>query len=608
MLIRKFTSAAVLFFLCLFAFSAALSAENVTLCYHSFEYSLKNIYATLPDVFEWETDYIKSRKIPIISLDEFEDEYNAVTLTGNSVLITLDDGWKSFDNIRPIVDAKCIPVTLFIYPSVIGRRENYATEQDLQDYVKDPLVTIGVHSYTHIPLAHLDRAAMKREVVKPIERIRKLSGDKELSLESFAYPYGMYDAAVKNEVKKNYEFAFGVNDDSNNPKSDRYNLNRFVQYKNTTFGEFKEVINHIYGRNRVRDHKVHALGIGLGLNKYFKYAKVKLYEYRPYDAKKCLLVMPASNMGPGWVYKLADKMKGRKIKTYMAVGRNNNLPFYRPDKEMNIITSWGLSEYLGDTKNLLDYMTGKEKNIVILVWGDGFDLLCAALAANPQYDGKILGIVAVNPSLRGWDGNIETYKAAYTQLDAELAAGQYSTENMSVFLSIKTLSDMMILKPDAISPFGLELGYRNVTNKKLFLKVLDNLNHPDMSINMDSKEFSMDSFKEAFMRPMPLFSMLEPIKLIRDINFLKYTGFKDETLGLKGPEGMNVPVVMFYNEDYAANAKAAQETFKNVSFTVMPAVDSQSTIEILLSDKFSGEAENAVLGFMKPGNPVKNAN
>ena len=43
-------------FLAVFAQSAALCAENVTLCYHSFDYSLKNIYATLPDVFEWELD------------------------------------------------------------------------------------------------------------------------------------------------------------------------------------------------------------------------------------------------------------------------------------------------------------------------------------------------------------------------------------------------------------------------------------------------------------------------------------------------------------------------------------------------------------------------
>jgi hypothetical protein len=250
-------------------------------------------------------------------------------------------------------------------------------------------------------------------------------------------------------------------------------------------------------------------------------------------------------------------------------------------------------------------MVGKEKNIVILVWGDGFDLLAAALSSNPEYAGKIRGIVAVNPSLRDWDGNTESYKAAYTKLDEELAAGQYSTENMSVFLSIKTLSDMMILKPDAVSPFGRELGYRNVTNKKLFLKVLDNLNHPDMSINMDSKEFSMDSFKEAFMRPMPLFSMLEPIKLIRDINFLKYSGFKDEGLGIKGPDEVSVPTVLFFNDDYAANAGSARETFKNVTFTVMPAMDSQSTIEMLLSEKFSAEAESAVLNFMAPAKPVK---
>jgi|ERR1035437_7604779 peptidoglycan/xylan/chitin deacetylase (PgdA/CDA1 family) len=600
----KYNLVTVLTVLLILALAQVLPAENVTLCYHSFEYSLKNIYATLPDVFEWQTDYIKSKNIPIISLEEFEKKYDSGVMSGNSVLITLDDGWKSFDNIHRIIDDKCFPITMYIYPSVIGRKEKYATQQDLQGYVSDPLISIGVHSYTHIPLTNLDGGTLKREVIKPIAKIRKITGS-NLPLNSFAYPYGMYDSAVKEAVKENYGFAFGVNDESNNQLTDRYNLNRFVLYKNTTFGEFMEVINHIYGKNRIRDHRVHALGISMGLSKYFKYAKVKVYEYRPYDANQCVLVMPGSNMGPGWVYKIADKMKKMGIKTYMTVGRNNNLPFYRPDKEMKLITSWGLPEYLEDTKNLLDYVVGKEKNIVILVWGDSFDLLTAAIAANPGYFGKIKGILAVNPSLRGWDGNKESYKKAYMQLDRSLAAGQYSTENMSVFLSIKTLSDMMILKPDSISPFGAELGYRNITNKKILLKALDNLNHPDMSINLDNREFSMESFKEAFMRPMPLFSMLEPIKLIRDINFLKYSDFRDESLGIKGPDGVAVPVVVFYNDDYSPNVRAMQDTFKNVSFTVKPIMSGQSTIEILLSDKFSNEAENEVLNFMSAVHPGK---
>lgn len=584
----------------IFVFARFSRAENVTLCYHSFEYSLKNTYATLPDVFEWETDYIKSMKIPIISLEEFEKKYDSCDLDDNSVLITLDDGWKSFDNIHSLIDKKCLPVTLYMYPSVLGRKENYATPQDLQEYIKDPLISIGVHSYTHIPLANLNKTVLKREVIKPILKMRTIAGA-GLALNSFAYPYGIYDGAVKKAVKANYSFAFGVNDDSNTQSSDRYNLNRFVQYKNTTFGEFKEVINHIYGKNRVRDHKVHAIGICTGLSKYFKYAKVKVYEYRPYDAKQCLLIMPGSNMGPGWVYKLADKMKKRGIKIYMTVGRNNNVPFYRPDKEMKVIASWGLSEYLEDTKNLLNYLLDKEQNIVILAWGDSFDLLTAALATGLKHSKKIHGIIIVNPSLRGWDGNKETYKTTYQMLDGELAAGQYTTENMSVFLSVKTLSDMMILKPDSLSPFGSQLGFKNISNRKIFLKVLDNLNHPDMSINMDNRGFSMESFKEAFMRPMPLFSMLEPIKLIRDINFLRYSDFKDESLGIKSPDDVAVPAVVFYNDDYAVNVKAAQETFKNILFKVKPALDGQSTIEILLSDKFSNEAETEALNFMQTG-------
>ena len=41
--------------------------------------------------------------------------------------------------------------------------------------------------------------------------------------------------------KKYYKLIMGVQDGSNNLGTDRYNLNRYIIYKNTTFGEFTDV-------------------------------------------------------------------------------------------------------------------------------------------------------------------------------------------------------------------------------------------------------------------------------------------------------------------------------------------------------------------------------
>ena len=49
-------------------------AENITLCYHRFGYSLDNPYSIPPELFEWQMKYIKERKIKILTLSQFNNE------------------------------------------------------------------------------------------------------------------------------------------------------------------------------------------------------------------------------------------------------------------------------------------------------------------------------------------------------------------------------------------------------------------------------------------------------------------------------------------------------------------------------------------------------
>ena len=157
----------IIFCAIIFTFSWASTAksENITLCYHRFNYSLDNPYSIPPELFEWQMSYIKENKIKILSLKQLNSEIKKSTpFKNNSVLVTVDDGWKDFDLVFPFVKQEKIPVTLFLYPDVIRYRDFFSID-DLKKLKKNKNITFGSHSYTHKLLINLDSETYKKEII-----------------------------------------------------------------------------------------------------------------------------------------------------------------------------------------------------------------------------------------------------------------------------------------------------------------------------------------------------------------------------------------------------------------------------------------------------------
>lgn len=584
----------ILLFILFSVLYARADADNITFCYHRFNYSLDQVYSIPPELFEWQVNYIRGKKIKIVTLDECMKACLQKGRKKKSALITIDDGWKDFNYIIPLIKREKIPVTLFLYPDVIRYRD-FLSKEELNSIKKIKRVDFGCHSYSHRLLFDLDDHSLKKEVSESKKILENILGRK---IHAFAYPHGRADEKTRNLVKKNYKLAFRINPALNNNQVDRYNLNRFTIFKNTTFGEFMDAIDLVSGENQKKGYSLLTLGSEIDQEYKVQYKKIRLYKYPEEHKANTILIIPGSSLGAGWMHKAVNRFNKEDLECYLAVSRNNDVPFYRPDKVLGVIKNWGLKEFMDDLQDIFDLMAQKKKRVILITWGDGFDMLMSILSGPGDYQDLVKGVIAINPSVLEDGLGFHDFKTNVDYYDALLKEGIYSTVKSSTFLKIKTLFDIMILKPDSPSPFAQLLGYGSLSNRDLLNRVLEDEDHPSLSINFKSKEYSMDDFKAAFIQPVPLFNMVVPTALLRDINSLWSTVFRNEDYGIIDHEKINLPVVYLFSSGYSDNIARTKETFKSMKTLCEHNFGDMSTIEIMLSERAIDLIMNAANRFM----------
>jgi peptidoglycan/xylan/chitin deacetylase (PgdA/CDA1 family) len=542
---------------------------------------MEDIYSTLPEVFEWQVKYIKANKVPIIHINGFAGP-------GDNVLLTADDGWKSTLNILPVLDREQVPLTMYLIASVIhpGVKE-YINPGDLRVLLADKWVEYGCHTNTHPVMTKLNDAQLKYEVNDSKASLEEMTGT---TLATFAYPYGILNKKVENYIRQYFSAAFGVNDGINTPKTNLYNLNRFVLYRNTTFGEFIGMCASLKEFRSDEPYTVRDIGESDEYGKRILFPRVKYYKFKAKgDSGGNVLFVPNSYLGAGWNYKSVRKLLDSGTQCGVIVSRNNNIPFYRPENNtMKVLQGWGMKTYMEDMVKAFDMILLKEDKTVIVTWGDGFDLVMAVLSSTDKYNSRIRGIVAINPSFPEAGSGDDVYKKNIDNYNKQLAAGEHAAETLEYFLKIKTLSDMVVLEPDAISKFTGKMGYKgNMTNKDLLESVLNDEDHPDLGIDYGHSEYTLDDFKEAFMQPVPLFSMVVPIAYLRDLNDIWLNDFVSEELGVVDAKSVTLPVSYIYSGSYANAVKKSREVFPGLKEGPELPLQDISTIEIMLSNNVS---------------------
>lgn len=222
------------------------SNDNATIVfiYHRFgddRYPSTNIRL---DQFQAQIEYLKNRNFNFPTLEEvIVAQKTGVPLSGQNVLITVDDGYASIrDKGWPLLKAAGIPMVLFISTGPIdeGNRD-YMSWDDLRQ-LKAEGVTIAHHGTGHLHSIHAGVSATIRDYLKASVRFQEELGEAPTV---FAWPYGEFSPELITAFKAGgVAAAFGQFSGPLATTSNLYALPRFPI--NEAFGDldrFKLVAN-----------------------------------------------------------------------------------------------------------------------------------------------------------------------------------------------------------------------------------------------------------------------------------------------------------------------------------------------------------------------------
>ena len=128
-------------------------------------------------------------------------------LPPRTAVITFDDGFADFDNAWPELTQRGLAATLYVTAGTVGRRSEWLTplgagglpmlsRSQLLDLAADGC-EIGAHSMSHPQLDCLARPAAAAEILQSKDVLEQALGRR---IDTFAYPHGYHDKAVKHLV------------------------------------------------------------------------------------------------------------------------------------------------------------------------------------------------------------------------------------------------------------------------------------------------------------------------------------------------------------------------------------------------------------------------
>ena len=216
------------------------------LTYHKFSRNNTDNMTVSERSFEEQMRFLKKNGYHVVSLDEFFDfrDFRA-QLPKKSVVITIDDGWRStYDIAFPILKKYGYPATLFIYTDFILKSKN-TLDWALLAELSSNGIDIQSHTKSHRNLNRRDEQesfreyfdSVRKELTESAEIIKKRL-NKDVTY--LAYPYGDTNPLIiALLVKLGYKGALTVNRGSNPFFTDNYRINRSMIYGNFDIKEFE---------------------------------------------------------------------------------------------------------------------------------------------------------------------------------------------------------------------------------------------------------------------------------------------------------------------------------------------------------------------------------
>jgi len=185
------------------------------LTYHSIDPSGSPISVD-PDVFRRHVEWLAGGEVRVTTVAGLLAE----PPDSQALALTFDDAFENFESTAwPLLRRHCLPVTLFVPTSHVGRDNAWSGEPErriptlpLLDWpalerLAGEGVTLGSHTRSHRDLRGLDPASLTDELRGGAEEIRQRTGTLPTVL---AYPYGFADPACVAASREIYDSACGT--------------------------------------------------------------------------------------------------------------------------------------------------------------------------------------------------------------------------------------------------------------------------------------------------------------------------------------------------------------------------------------------------------------
>jgi peptidoglycan/xylan/chitin deacetylase (PgdA/CDA1 family) len=223
------------FMLLLLPFVSAFAQESVVvLMYHRFgedQFPSTNIRV---EQFQSHLEHLDSSGFVVVSLADVLAAVNeGAPLPERAVAITIDDAYRSvYDVAYPLFKARGLPFTVFVASDPVDEGlAAYMTWDQMRSMAADG-ATFANHGAAHRSV--IDRADANSEeawlamVQADVEKgARRLAEELEPLAGAFAYPYGEFDAATGDLLRKLGYVSFGQHSGAVGPNGDLRSLPRY---------------------------------------------------------------------------------------------------------------------------------------------------------------------------------------------------------------------------------------------------------------------------------------------------------------------------------------------------------------------------------------------
>jgi peptidoglycan/xylan/chitin deacetylase (PgdA/CDA1 family)/GT2 family glycosyltransferase len=201
------------------------AAEIVVLAYHDVPEhpDTHNSFDVAKTLFAKQMNTLKTRGYHAVSLNEFLSWlHEGNPLPRNAVLLTFDDGYKSFASfVIPILTRHNFSSVLFISPAHVGSENHWDQKFNLPakflmtweeiESLGDS-VAIGAHGMFHTDLAEQSAASSEKEIAASRESLEQRAHIPS----AFAYPFGASNPEIAEMVRKaGFQCAFTVEEGKN---------------------------------------------------------------------------------------------------------------------------------------------------------------------------------------------------------------------------------------------------------------------------------------------------------------------------------------------------------------------------------------------------------